>query len=142
MLEREQPALYARLCRAFGAHRVNVSIGAEHVQIVGDGAALAVLPRLPTSRQDSAGVIWVESELGTIVSVLEAEAALLDVVWDDRVRVFGALDDLLAMHDALGAYLQAAVRCVSAPRLLQSFRERMRGRLEAAVPTASPLTAT
>jgi hypothetical protein len=83
------------------------------------------LPRLPSPHSVSPGVIWVVSDLRAVEQALEGRAALRDLVWDDRIRLFGTLDDLLEMHDTLRLYLQAAVRSPSAPRLLRAFRQRV-----------------
>jgi hypothetical protein len=47
---------------------------------------------------------------------------LLDVVLSEQVHLVGALPQLLAVHEALGIYLGAAVRCTSAPDLLAELQ--------------------
>ena len=57
-----------------------------------------------------------------ILDVLDARVSLAEAVESDRIAVQGSLDDVLCAHDALIAYLHAAVRAPSVPGLSAELR--------------------
>jgi len=130
MIEREQPRLFVRLCGDLGARVIDARVESERVRIARDGDRLTA-SEVPPTAPVIAGAIWVESDFATIDALLDGETTLLDVVWGDRVRLRGSIDELLGAHDALVTFLCAAVRCPSAPELLKRFRDGVAGRTTA-----------
>jgi hypothetical protein len=105
MLERLGPLVVAldvdgELCSLSGGHRLEVTEGTTDTA----GATIA------TSR-------------ATILDLLDAEVGLEQAVEAGTVSVRGSLDDVLRAHDALLAYVHAAVRAPSQPELLSALRE-------------------
>jgi hypothetical protein len=135
MLEREAPALYPRLCESFQGSRVYALVDAESLLIGGDHGRITLSPGVvrPPALPETA--IAVRSSMATIAALFEGELSLLDVVLSDQVHLLGALTQLLVVHEALGIYLRAAVRCTSAPALLaelQLLRGEVTGEEQAA----------
>lgn len=116
-LRSEVPDSYRHLITALGPLVVEVTIDGEvfvlradrHELWVGDGAAPGAGTRIRTS-------------LGTVLDVLDARLPMVEAVESGRLAVRGSLDDVLRAHDALIAYMHAAIRAPSAPGLLDALR--------------------
>jgi hypothetical protein len=112
----EVPDSYRRMLDALGPLVVELDVDGELFSLrgggqleVSDGAAGTAGARITTSR-------------ATILDVLDAKVGLRDAVEAGTVGVRGSLDDVLRAHDALLAYVHAAVRAPSQPGLLATLR--------------------
>lgn len=108
-LQREMPVSYARLVAA---------LGGREVELVIDGAPTRVRFR----DGSDAPRVRVVCSGQTIVELADAEYTVEDAIWSDRILLFGAVEDLIAFHDALQIFLHGAVRSPSFPRRLEDFR--------------------
>lgn len=115
-LEREVPDSYRLLVAELGPMVVELNVDGEVFTLRGgdrlrvlDGAADVAGSRIVTSRV-------------TILDVLDARVALGEAVEAGTVTVRGSLDDVQRAHDALLAYVHAAVRAPSQPTLLSELR--------------------
>lgn len=115
-LEQEVPDSYRFLVTELGPMVVELNVDGEIFTLrggdrlrVSDGAADVAGTRIVTSRV-------------TILDVLDARVALGEAVEAGRVSVQGSLDDVQRAHDALRAYVHAAVRASSQPALLAELR--------------------
>jgi hypothetical protein len=119
-LANEVPGSYSRVLEALGPLVVELDVDGELFSLrggrrleVSDGAASTAGARIVTSR-------------ATILDVLDARVGLGEAVEAGRVGVRGSLDDVLRVHDALIAYVHAAVRAPSQPELLTALRNKPR----------------
>jgi hypothetical protein len=115
-LEDEVPDSYRLLIAELGPMVVELDVDGEVFSLrgggrlqVSDGAAEGAGARIATSRV-------------TILDVLDARVALGEAVEAGTVSVRGSLDDVQRAHDALLAYVHAAVRASSQPELLSELR--------------------
>jgi hypothetical protein len=115
-LKHEVPDSYRFLVTELGPMVVELNVDGEVFTLSGgdplrvsDGAADVAGTRIATSRV-------------TILDVLDARVALAEAVQAGRVSVQGSLDDVQRAHDALRAYVHAAVRASSQPALLAELR--------------------
>ncbi len=116
-LARECPPAHARLRAALGDRRLRVELAGEELDIVGgEVVAPADTP-----------VLELASDARTLHDVLLGELDVLDAVVGERVRVRGAVDDVIAATTAMEAFLAGALRCPSMPALLERLGELARG---------------
>ena len=112
----EVPDSYRLVLDALGPLVVELDVDGEVFSLrggrrleVSDGAAGMAGARITTSR-------------AAILDVLDARVGLGEAVQAGAVGVRGSLVDVLAAHDALLAYVHAAVRAPSQPGLLSALR--------------------
>jgi hypothetical protein len=115
-LEEEVPDSYRLLAAKLGTMTVDLGVDGEvfslrggHRLAVCDGAAEMADVRIATSRE-------------TILDLLDARVGLGEAVEAGTVSVFGSLDNVQRGHDALLAYVHAAVRASTQPVLLAELR--------------------
>lgn len=115
-LEDEVPDSYRLIVAELGPMVVELDVDGEVFSLrgggrlqVSNGAALTAGARIVTSR-------------ATILDLLDAKAALGEAVEAGTVSVRGSLDDVQRAHDALLAYVHAAVRASAQPTLLSELR--------------------
>lgn len=115
-LEDEVPASYRALVAQLGPMIVELDVDGEVFSLrggdrlrVSDGATQLAGVRIATSR-------------ATLLDLVDAKVGLGEAVEADRVSVRGSLDDVQRAHDALLAYVHAAVRASSQPALLAELR--------------------
>lgn len=115
-LAREAPASYLRLAGLAGAEGVRLAIGEPPV-VVRFGARSHSLEPAPAP-----AAVEVQSDRATILALLDAELTLLAAIESDRLHVRGEADAVLRFEQALGAFLEGAVRAPSLPALLAAYR--------------------
>jgi hypothetical protein len=115
-LARETPAAYARLADCAGAEGVRLEVESTPF-VVRFGARSHSLEPAP-----AAGAVDVRSDRETLLALLDAELTLLEAIESDRLHIQGETDAVLRFEQALGAFLEGAVRAPSFPALLAAFR--------------------
>ena len=115
-LEDEVPESYRLLVDEFGPMVVELDVDGEVFSLSG-GAQLQV-SNGPAEISD----VRIGTSRATILEVLAAEVRLGEAVEAGTVSVRGSLDDVQRAHDALMAYVHAAVRASSQPALLAELR--------------------
>ncbi len=113
------PVAYGLVVRALAGRTIAIDID-------GDSATLSIASaRHALARSAGAGCA-VELTLteAAIDRLLDARCTVLDAVLGGEVILRGAAEDLAALHDALLAFVHGAVRSPTAPRLLESYRNR------------------
>jgi len=116
-LGHEVPEAHRRVVRCLEGRRVTLLVDDELVTIgVRHGAF---------EFGGDPGPIRCETDRRTILRLADAELELHDAIEEESLRLFGSVDDLLAFHDGLMAYLHGAVRSPSAPGQLASFRRQL-----------------
>jgi hypothetical protein len=115
-LAREAPCNHARMVEILDGREVLLRVDDEVLALCFADAVAPLLahPRTP--------VVELATHKPVIVALACGDATLVDAILDDRVRLRGAIVDLLAFHDALMAYLHGAVRSPSSPARLARFR--------------------
>lgn len=115
-LAAEVPAAYARISELLSGRTLRVTV---------DGISRYV--RVEESRHvlDLAGKETAElrTSRSVLVDLLEARRTLLDAVLFDDFVLRGGSADLAALHDALIAFIQGAVRSRTLPSLLHAYLE-------------------
>lgn len=117
-LAREHPAASARVRGSLSRVSVEAILDGERVTIAPDDAA-------------NAAPVIVRSTVETVCRVILGEADILDEIVADRLELVGAPGDLVSVADAMVAFVEGAMRCVSietyVARLMSIRRERRRG---------------
>jgi hypothetical protein len=115
-LRTEVPSSYRYLVAELGSLVVEVavddevfSVHADRHDLYVDGAAPQAATRVRTSRS-------------TLLTMLDAQLPLAEAVESGQVLVWGSLQSVVHAHDALIAYVHAAVRAPSVPGLLDDLR--------------------
>lgn len=115
-LEDEVPESYRVLVATLGSLMVELDVDGEVFALrgrdrleVSDGAAPAAGARIAASRL-------------AILDLVDARVGLAEAVEAGTIRVHGSLDDVQRAHDALQAYVHAAVRASAQPALLGELR--------------------
>ncbi|MCP9275467.1 SCP-2 sterol transfer family protein [Mycolicibacterium arenosum] len=115
-LAEEAPDSYRLLLDKLGELKVNLEVDGEYFHVVGgrrldvyDGAGGAVGATITTTR-------------AAMLDVLDANVGLREAVEAGTVSIRGSLDNVLRAHDAIIAYVHAAVRAPSQPELLVELR--------------------
>jgi hypothetical protein len=118
-LASEAAPSHGRLLTELGSLAVQLDVDGELFCVRRDGWRLAVTEG---ARADAG--VRISTSRRTVVDVLDGVLTLGDAVEGGRVGVRGSLDDVLRAHDALLAYVHAAVRAPSVPELVDSLRVR------------------
>lgn len=113
----EVPHAHRELVEALGDRRFEILVDDEHFMFD--------VRELP----DDARVISVETDADTLCAIVLGELGAVDAVLTDRLRVIASADDVVAVSEAMRAFLQGALRCVSMRMLLDRLvalrKERM-----------------
>jgi len=99
-LAREHPAANARVRGSLAGVCVEAMVDGESVTIAPDDAA-------------NAAPVAVRTTVETLCRVLLGEADVLDEIVADRLELVGAPGDLVSVADAMVAFVEGAMRCVS-----------------------------
>lgn len=116
LLEREMPALYARMCELLAPRRVVLNVDRESVALA-FSRRQARFVEIPETAE-----VHVATTSRAVLRVIDAQNDLMAAVLADELHVRGELDDLVAFHDGLLAYVHGAVRAPSFPQLLREYR--------------------
>src|SRR5262249_48697178 len=114
-LRHEVPAAYEVLCRRLAPREVRLRVD-------GDDVALRFRRRDAILDVPQRPVVEVETTREAILQLVDARHTLLSAVLAEALVLRGSLDDLLAFHDGLQAYIHGAVRAPSFPKLLARYR--------------------
>ena len=71
---------------------------------------------------DGEASVWVRTTRAAVQAVLAGRATLADAVRADEVRAEGRLPDLVALLEALEAFVHGAVRCDEIAQLYDDFQ--------------------
>lgn len=114
-LRQEVPVAYLTLCSRLAPLEVRLRVDGDDVglRFREDGVILDT-PQRPA--------VEVTTSRESILALADGRHTLLSAVLADHLFLVGRLDDLLAVHDGLQAYLHGAVRAPSFPALLGRYR--------------------
>lgn len=115
-LEDEVPQSYRVLVATLGSLVVQLDVDGEVFALRG-GDRL----RVSNGTAPGAGVRIATSRLA-VLELIDARVGLGEAVEAGMVGVHGSLDDVQRVHEALQAYVHAAVRASSQPALLSQLR--------------------
>ena len=54
--------------------------------------------------------------------LIDGERSMEEAIWEERIQIKGAVEDLLALSDGFACWLKGAVRSPAAERVLQELR--------------------
>lgn len=120
LLARDAPAHYRHFAGQMRGRAVHLSVGTDVLVVDGDGEVVRLRP--PTAPP---GAPRLRTDERTIVRLVDGERSLEEAILADELELFGGPDELVGFHEALTAYLQAAVRCPAMVPLLRAFRAQL-----------------
>jgi hypothetical protein len=120
VLQREQPASYARLCEALAGFRIEIRVDDEWMIVAFEPDGHRVEGEIAAA-EAAAGARFTASR-GAVLDVLDGRISLAEALLAGRLEAYAPLRCLLELHDALLLYVNAAVRCRSFSALLDRFR--------------------
>lgn len=115
LLDGEAPAAYAAVVASLGGRSVNIAVDDERL------ALLARRGRLVISAPLEHPTTSARTSRRALRRLLEGEVDLTRAILADEVALFGGVDDLTNLYDALLCYFRGAVRSPSFPALLDDF---------------------
>lgn len=118
-LRDELPWAHARMAAALEGRDVLLTVDGEAVPVTARGGAVEVHPLAP---QGFSPCVTLATDRATVARLADAERTITDAVVAGEVALRGAVDDLVAFHDGLMAFLAGAVRSPSFPALLDDYR--------------------
>jgi hypothetical protein len=116
LLQEEMPDVYGLMCQRLAPRRLILNVDRESVALTFSHERVRFIEVPQTA------AVYVSTTSRTVLRVIEAETNLTEAVLDDELYVRAQLDDLVAFHDALLAYVHGAVRTPSFPQLLHEYR--------------------
>lgn len=117
-LRAELPWCWAATAAALDGRSVLLVVGAEPVRVRARRGEVAVL----ASAEGFAPCVTLVTDPVTVLRLADAETTVVDATLDGSIALRGDVDDLVAFHDGLVAFLHGAVRSPSFPRLLDLYR--------------------
>ncbi len=114
-IEEECPAWSTELARALGGTTVGIELPTESFDVHGGGG------RVVTSTRRSDEQVLAKASPAVLRELLRGELSLEDAVVEERILLYGPLEDLERMDDALVAFVNAAVRAPSLAGVLRGF---------------------
>jgi hypothetical protein len=118
-LRDELPWAFAQMARALGDRDVLLEVDDERVAVRAAAFDVAVLPAEPVG---FAPRVTLRTDAATVLRLADAERTVVDATIAGELVLRGDVDDLVAFHDGLVAFLHGAVRSPSFPHLLDHFR--------------------
>jgi hypothetical protein len=116
LLEDELPSVHAEIARRLGLRDVGVDVEGETLVIRSDGQRLEIVLEAHGDEP-----VFIRTDHAVISGLIQGAFGLLDAVWDERIVLEGRVDDLVAFHDGLMAYLHGAVRAPGFTDLLDAY---------------------
>jgi hypothetical protein len=121
ILRDEQPSRYLRVCEAMANRQLCIRTRDETFVVAFDRAPHCASV-LPFSSASSDAALALSFEPTLIRDLVTAATSLERALLDEQLVVVGALDDIVACHDGLMAYLHGATRAPSFRGLWRRFR--------------------
>jgi hypothetical protein len=115
ILELESPGAYRAVVEVLGNRSVNVQVDGELVGL------LTVRQRIVTAPPLDAPTTVAITSRKALCRLLRGEQDLTQAILNDEVSLFGSLEDLTTLYDALVCYFRGAVRSPGFPPLLDEF---------------------
>lgn len=115
LLEREAPTAHRAIVTTLGMRSVNVQVDDEALALFAVRTTLVTAPPLD---QPTTSAITSRRALSRL---LRGELDLTEAILTDDVALFGSVEDLTTLYDALLCYFRGAVRSPGFPALLDEF---------------------
>jgi hypothetical protein len=109
------PFAYARIVEILKRRAVIIVVDREPIALRNVGNELLV------SQPSGDESVFLETKRRVILDLVEARCTLCDAVLDDAMHVRGPIEHVVALHDALMAYVEGAVRNPRFPALLDEY---------------------
>ncbi len=117
-LRAELPWAFGAMARALDGRDVLLVVDGEPVAVRAAAGDVAVLDAVATF----APCVTLHTRAAAVLRLADGELTVVDATLDGSLALTGAVDDLVAFHDGLMAFLHGAVRSPSFPSLLDQFR--------------------
>lgn len=121
---------------ALGEVRVLLLVDAETVGVCAAAGVDGRPGRLQLTQEAAAAAVAVRTSRRTILRVIDGQLSILGAVAAGELDAQGPLAQVADCHDALRAYVHAAVRCPGFSELLEQFRRDRREESDDVRPTA------
>jgi hypothetical protein len=128
LIGRDAPAALAAMSAHLGERLVALSVDGEHARLQrGEPSPVVIAPNVPP------GLVTAEATTSraTIAALVSGGSTLEGALIADALELRGALDDVLALHDALLAFARGAARSRRFSTLLDAFLSQDRSDQEA-----------
>lgn len=111
------PAAYTRMCHLVGSKTARIQLDAEVADIrIKDGVLIANAP----SRKRSVDGIG-STDTATVLALLRGDIEVPDAILNESLRVFGDVEDIDRMFQAIEILLDASPRCPGFQKLSEQF---------------------
>jgi hypothetical protein len=115
LLDRQAPAAYGAVVTTLGARSVNIEVDHERLALRAAGSRLVIVPLLPRATTSA------RTSRPALRRLLEGEQNLTSAILTDEVALYGSVEDLTTLYEALLCYFRGAVRSPGFPALLDDF---------------------
>jgi hypothetical protein len=112
------PRAYAETVRLLGEFTVRITVDDETFDVYAEHGTARVRVREPRGLT----TVSIRTSRATIRDVLAARSTLRDALNDDELRAAGRMSDLVAVLEALEAFVHGAVRCDAIAQLYREFQ--------------------
>ncbi len=121
LIEAALPVIRAAAPRFYDDMITSLADRAVDLQVDDESLRLVVLEDRVTVR-DGTRAPWITTTGETILSLLDAEASLVEVMRDNRLRIRGTAPQLVTFHGALMAFLEGCVRAPGMSARVSKYR--------------------
>lgn len=115
LLEREAPLAHRAVVSTLGDRSVNVQVDDETLALFAVNRTLVTGPPLEQATTSA------KTSRRALSRLLRGELDLTQAILNDDVALFGSVEDLTTLYDALLCYFRGAVRSPGFPALLDEF---------------------
>ena len=115
LLAAEAPQAYRAVVATLGKRSVNLQVDEETLALFAVKKALVTAPPLEQATTTA------RTSRRTLGRLLQGEQDLTQAILSDEVALFGGVEDLTTLYDALLCYFRGAVRSPGFPALLDQF---------------------
>jgi hypothetical protein len=111
------PAAYARMCHVVASKTARIQLDAEVAEIRIKNRVLTA--NSPSRRRSVDGIGLTDT--ATVLALLRGDIEVPDAILNGSLRVFGELDDIDRMFQAIEILLDASSRCSRLQKLSEDF---------------------
>jgi hypothetical protein len=119
ILRSEHPSGYLHMAALLGQREVWLEVGEDRAILCGDGTLIRARPR------GQRAAAHARAAPAVLAAILSGELLLDEALVSEHIVLTGHLDDLVSLYEALQAYFNVAVRCVSFAPLLDEFLDHL-----------------
>jgi hypothetical protein len=122
ILQAFDPAAYARMCHIVGSRTARIQLDAEVANVRMKNRVLIATTATKESTVDGVGV----TDTGTVLALLRGDIEVSEAILNGALSVFGDVDEINRMFQAIEILLDAAPRCPDLQKLSEQFVAKAR----------------